>query len=202
MKLSSANFLTHIKALVTGGGRDSKGNTKLDSGFLVDSKNLIGDSVLATSVTRIAASDGFPILSAAATITALAAIGFTVPRDYDEASDILIVSFVANAGGATDTPTITLDPDKKTVGSASVQMTAFTGSSLTTAAVSATATRYTIVLTGNTLLRNQLVKFTLTTGAHTTDTVQLLDFRVTYASTLVSYHETDGTTPLRGNALR
>jgi hypothetical protein len=47
------------------------------------------------------------------------------------------------------------------------------------------------------------VKFTLTSGAHTTDALQVYAVRVSYRSTLVSYNETDGVRPGKdGNTLR
>jgi len=191
MKLSLNNFLYGIKQIVTG-------NTTTDGGFLRDTHNLIGESVLATSVTYIADGSGYPVLNAAASITAVAAIPFILPRDYDEAVDVFTVEVVAYMAGATDTPTLTLDPDKQVIGSASSQMAVSSGS-LTTAALSTTATKYTFSLSANGLLRDTLVKLTLTSGAHTTDALRVLSVRITYRSTLVSYNEfaSDRVTQLR-----
>lgn len=202
MQFDPLNFLSWIKTIVMGGGRDSGGRAKRDSGFLVDRSDMLGLAILPTGVTFIADSNGFPVLNAAASNTAVTTFGFQVPRDYDEATDQFEVVLVAHMDGATDTPTITIDPDKQIVGSAPTQMTIFTGGSLTSAALSATATAYSFNLTGNLLKRNQLVKVTVTSGAHTTDALQVLAIRATYRSTLVSYNETDGATVNTGTSLR
>lgn len=182
MKASENNFLTFLQGVVTG-----------DEGFFVDRNDLIGSSVLATSVTYIADGNGYPVLNAAAGITAVAAVGFVVPRDYDEHSDKLVVRFAAKMAGATDTPTLTLVAKKMTVGSAPATLTADEAdaslgtSDATTAALGTTAQTFEVVFTGQGLTRGQIVLLTLTSAAHATDALQLQQIGVSYRSTLVSY---------------
>lgn len=194
MNYGPSNFLAFVKQLVTGGGRMLDGVTaREDSGFLKDVNDLLGDGILPASVTYIADTNGYPVLNAAASITAVTTVPIMIPRDYDEATDSFNFYIVAHMAGATDTPTITIDPDSQVIGSASVQMAVPTGGSLTTAALSTTATKYSIDLRGNGLKRDQLVKVTITSGAHTTDALQVLAIGYDYRSTLVSYHESSGT---------
>jgi hypothetical protein len=57
MNFSPDNFLHHIKQLVTGGGRDSSGRPKVDSGFYRRAENIDLNSILATTaVTATAAT--------------------------------------------------------------------------------------------------------------------------------------------------
>lgn len=190
------NFLAHLKNLVMGGGRSAAGLPALDSGFLKDSDDLIGASVLAASVTRITDADGFPTLNAAAGITAVANIQLRVPRDYDENTDILVVRFSAKMGGATDVPTLTMAAKKRAVGGAAAAITPVSGSP--TAALSATAQQFELTFRGQALLRGQAVEFLITSGAHATDALQLQSFSYSYHSTLVSYNEFDSSNnPLR-----
>lgn len=190
------NFLTHIKNLVMGGGRDTNNNPANDSGYLVDGPDLLGNSILAASVTYIADSDGFVALNAAASITAIGVFNFTVPRDYDEATDILTIAFVAKMAGATDTPTITVAAKKRVTGGAAAAITPVSGSP--TAALSTTATGFELMFRGQGLLRGTMVEFTLTSAAHTTDALQLQKIRCHWHSCLVSYNAEDSS----GNTLR
>lgn len=188
MLFQPANFLTLIRFLVTGGGRNSTNGARDDGGFLVDTDNLIGTSVLATSVTRVTDSSGFPILSAAANITAVANVSILVPRDYDEATDELRVRLVAVMSSTNDTPTVTVTPKKRVTGSAAA---AFTTASQTTAALSPTPQAFELVWYGEGLKRGNLVELTLTSAAHGNDALQLQALQLSYRSTLVSYHDTD-----------
>lgn len=203
MKASLNNFLYFVKNIVMGGGLEKDNVTpRNDSGYKVDFASLIGDSVLAASVTRIADAEGFPVLNAAATITAVAAVLFEVPRDYDEATDELFVEFTAKMGGATDVPTLTLAVKTSVLATAAVTLTAST--SATTAALSATAQKFSLKYLTQGIKRGMRLGITITSGAHTTDAIQLQTLNVVYRSTLVSYNETDSASgkPETGNSLR
>jgi hypothetical protein len=195
MLFSPDNFLTHVRNLIMGGGRNSSGVPALDAGFVKDIE-FLANSVLATSVTRIADSEGFPILSAAASITAVAAVGFQVPRDYDEATDIIKFKFTAKMAGATDVPTLTAAAKRSVLATAATTLTAVSGTP--TAALSTTAQQFEIEYRGQGLTRGQRVEFTLTSGAHATDALLLQTLNASYHSTLVSYNELDSS----NNALR
>lgn len=188
MNFAPHNFLQFIKLIVMGGGRTAAGGPQGDSGFVVD-RELLGTSVLGTGVTRIADAEGFPILSTAATNTAVAVVGFTVPRDYDEMTDILKFRFTAKMGGATDTPTLTYAGKRSVLATAAVALVPVTASP--TAALAAAAKQFEVEYRGQGITRGQRVEFTLTSAAHATDALQLQELVASYHSTLVSYNELD-----------
>lgn len=193
MLFNPATFLTHVKNMVMGGGMKADLVTpKLDAGYLVDFNDMLDSSILATSVTYIADGSGYPVLNAAASITAVAAFSFQVPRDYDEATDELHLKVVAKMAGATDVPTLTLVAKNMVIGSAAGAITTQPTSQTPTAALSATAQKFTFKFVGRGLKRDNIVLFTLTSGAHTTDALQVQNLGVAYRSCLVSYHESDG----------
>lgn len=190
MKLSLNNFLYGIKQIVTGGGLEKDGITAVnDAGYLLDENDLLDAGTLPSGTTFTTDTNGFAILSVAATNTTVTSLGFWVPRDYDEATDELHVRFAANSAGATDTPTVTVTPKFQAVGGSS---TAFSPATQVSAALSATAQLFDFVWRKQGLKRDTFVVFTFTSGAHTTDALQVRSLGVTYRSTLVSYHETDG----------
>lgn len=213
MKFSPNNFLQNIKNIVTGGGFQKDGvNPTNDCGFKVDKNLLLDSGLLLTGTTYIADTDGYPIFSNAATNTAITTIPFFVPRDYDEATDEIIVRFVANMGGATDTPTVTVTAGQEILtatnaatykATAAITVTSVDAvAGAVSTALSATRTRHDAVIRNAGLKRDTLVFIKLTAGAHTTDTVQVAAIGITYRSTLVSYNETDGVNPSTGAQLR
>lgn len=193
MEFSASDFLTLVKFTVTGGGIDAQGRAKLDAGFLKDEVLLMDGSLLLSGTTYVADSAGFPVLSTAATNTTGPVISWTVPRDYDEKTDQVTLRFVANMGGASDTPTVTITPKTKVVGSAATTL-----ATQTTAALSATETLYTVTFNSPGLKRGNILLLTFTTGAHTTDVIQYRSIYASYRSCLVSYHQVDSS----GNDLR
>lgn len=194
MIFNPQTFLTHVKNTVMGGGMKADLVTpRSDAGYLVDNNNLLDSSILAASVTFIADGDGYPALNAAAGITAVAAFSFQVPRDYDEATDELHLKVVAKMAGATDVPTLTLVAKNRVIGAAAGAITTQPTTATPTAALSTTATKFTFKFVGRGLKRDNVVLFTLTSAAHATDALQVQNLGVAYRSTLVSYHESDGT---------
>jgi hypothetical protein len=201
VKFTPNNFLTLIKELIMGGGLMKDGVTpKNDAGFWVDRNDMLDTSVLATGVTYISDGNSFPVLNVAATNTGMFNILFWVPRDYDEATDELHLKFVAKMAGSTDTPTVTTTGKKAVIGSAPAALTLASGG--TTAALSTTATKFTVVVRGQGLKRDTLVEFTATSGAHGTDALQIQAIGVSYRSTLVSYNLTDTGNNKTGNNIR
>lgn len=202
MKLTLNNFFGAVKELVMGGGYAADGVTvRNDAGFLVDRNDFVGASVLAASVTRITASN-YPVLNAAAGITAVANFSFVVPRDYDEATDELHLNIVALMAGATDVPTLTIAARSMVTGAASGVITPVSGSP--TAALSTTAQKFDLLFRKQALKRDMILSFTVTSAAHATDALQVQELGVSYRSTLVSYNETDNANgkPNLGNRLR
>lgn len=214
MKLSPNNFLQNIKNLVTGGGFQKDGvNPTNDAGFKVDHNDFMGSALLVTNVTYIADGDGYPVVNISnAAGTVGTTIPFWVPRDYDEATDEIVFRVVANMGGATDTPTLTISGSKETLvttngstfnATAALTITSVDGvAGAVSTALSATRTRHDAIIRGGGLKRDTLVFLKIVTGAHTTDAIQIAALGVVYRSTLVSYNETDGINPSVGSSLR
>lgn len=169
---------------MTGGGRDPAGSPLLDSGFLKDWPVAAG--TLPAGTTRTVDSNGFVIYSVAAAGTGGPVFQFMIPRDYDEATDTFAFNIIAKSAGATDTPTITVTPKK--IDGISGAATAITAQ--TTAATSATYQKFELDFKSNSLKRDSIVEFTITSSAHTTDALQIIvEPYIVYRSTLVSYHE-------------
>jgi hypothetical protein len=66
LKLSVSNFLTHIKALVTGGGRDSNGEPQIDCGYLTRLEG-VGLESLAPSAAVTATAGALTVTDGAGT---------------------------------------------------------------------------------------------------------------------------------------
>lgn len=94
MILSAVNFLTHIKNLVTGGGRRSDGSARHDAGFMKEVPYPLGAIDSGSSIAAYETHDR--VLFVEETVDVVGYIHFTVPRDYDEATDILTLRFLAN----------------------------------------------------------------------------------------------------------
>jgi len=218
MNLTPHTFLTHIKALITGGGRDSAGNPKVDSGFFVDRPIPLGAFDLNTAINY----DGSEAGAAVATLSGayLAAdetnarvikvddgtdsvghLTFPVPRDYDEATDTLRVRVLASQLLQSTDDDVELDSEVyvKTAGTA-------LGSDLNPTApgtvLSTTEQWIEFDLSGNSLVRDSVVNFELiTNGANDTDGEEVLihAVEISYRSCLVSY---DDEADAEGNDLR
>lgn len=248
MLMNPYTFLTFIKEVVTGGGRDANGNSKLDSGFLVDAPLSLADvrpeaivsltdnttgtandtlealtsgTVYATDVAAIrnnfadlaakvntlisamkgtAAETNLRVLSAPANTTAVGSIEFTVPRDYDEATDIAALRMLVASAGATDTPALTLNVYRKRAGAniATLAAAVAMSSRFGVTALSATARIAEFALSGLGLLRDDVVIIQIVSAAHTTDAVLVYSVTPVYRSCLVSYNREDTS----NNALR
>lgn len=185
MKFSLNNFLYAIKQIVTGGGfAVNSGNTltSADGGFNQDYNLGLNSGVPASSTVTYTTSSNVPVLQAAAATTTVGTFGFLVPRDYDQATDKLIVRILAKMAGATDAPTLTVAPKVNPLGVAQT-----TPASVVSAALSTTERAFEFNLSGNGLARDAIVSFTLTAGAHTTDALLIYAIEVVYASCIVSY---------------
>lgn len=243
MKLSAANFLTHIKALVTGGGRKSDGTPEIDAGFLKRAEGVGINSVRPATITALtynlvagtannalqALADGTTwandvaavrnnfadlaakleevrallagtadetnakVLKVEEAVDTVGTIVWTVPRDYDEATDQLTVRVLASQLASSTDNDVQLDSSTyiKTAGTA-------LGSDVSPVAPSTvldTEEKWVeFDLGGLGLSRDDVVNFVLkTNGANDTDTEEVLihDIEFVYRSCLVSYHELD-----------
>lgn len=241
MLMNPFTFLTHIKELVTGGGRDANGNAKTGSGYLKDQPSSLSDvkpdsivsltdnttgtasdtlaalasgTVYATDVGAIrsnfaslaakvnsvlaalqgtAVETNLRVLSAPASTTAVGSVEFTVPRDYDEETDIAAFRLMAAMAGATDTPALTLNIYRKRAGSniatlaTAVPMSAAFGAT----ALSSAAQMAQFALTGLGLKRDDVLTIHIVSGAHTTDALWVYSAYPIFRTTLVSFFSED-----------
>jgi hypothetical protein len=213
------NFLTELKAIVMGGGLNDAGHPYNDAGFLRDIliplSALDLNTTLTVDTSDAGASDD-AVLYGGAYLTAdetnarvvkveettddIAHLTFPVPRDYDEATDVMKVRVLASMISVSTDDDVELDSEiyVKTAGSA-------LGSDLDVTkpgtVLSTTAQWLEFDLTGNDLERDDVVNFQLiTNGGNDTDGEEVLihAVQVVYRSTLVSYNRSDAS----GNALR
>lgn len=136
---------------------------------------------------------------------AVGIIPYTIPRDYDEASDSLVLRVYANLANADASITLTGTPTIQALGGSAVAGTAVTATKpFGTAAAPLTTTEavYTITLSKLGLVRDSLLAVSLALVGTTTGNTYVYDVEITYDSTLVSYNETDGTSEQTGNPLR
>lgn len=166
MKLSTNNFLTVVKQLVTGGGYMSNGETAHnDAGFFVDKS--VGHTV------TLAATDVTPVEHS-----------FVVPLDYDQATPSLSLIVNSNAGGASDTPTITATVVRRRAGVANVTLV----NAVVVGSVDSQTLAVDVVdLSDAALLPGDVIDAAFTVGAHATDAVTIHSSVARYRSTLVAY---------------
>lgn len=208
MQFDQVNFLTLLKGLVTGGGRHTDGSGFADSGYLRDIVIPLSAVDLETTViydgsessTALATFGGAwitadetnaRVVKVEESIDTIGHLSFPIPRDYDEATDILKVRVLASMIAVSTDTDVELDMKAyvKTAGSA-------LGSDLNPTApgtvLSTTEQWLEFDLGGNSLTRDDVPTITLiTNGANDTDGEEILIHAVqlTYASTLVSYDE-------------
>lgn len=208
MLFDPSNFLTHVRSLVTGGGRKTDGSPYLDSGFVVDVPVQLGAVDLRTVINY----DGSEAGAAIATLSgsylaanetnarvirvdagtdAIGTLTFPIPRDYDEATDELKVQVHASM------VTLSTDDDVQLDSSTFIKKpSTVLGPDISPAAPSTLLTVAGVTidfdLSGNGLERQDIVNFNLlTNGANDTTGEEVLihGLQFSYRSTLVSYNE-------------
>lgn len=184
-----------------------------DSGFNQDYALSLGDAALATSTVLVTDSAGFRALSTAASHNTVATWEFIVPRDYDQQSDKFLVRIAASMNGNTDSPTLTLiastllpagvlnygvNPPtlnstitvvagSTVIGSTATAYNSTTGVFTYGSTLSSTQQVFEFPMTGMGLFRDKQVALVLSTGAHTTNAVQVYAVEVVYNSCLVAF---------------
>jgi hypothetical protein len=200
------------KQIVTGGGRNDSGATIHDSGFWRDVVVPLSAFDLNTTLT-VDTSDGGaaddPVLYDGAYLAAdetnarvikveeatdsVGHLTFPVPRDYDEATDVMKIRVLASQLTQSTDDDVELDSEVylKTAGSA-------LGSDLDLTApgtvLSTTEQWIEFELTGEGLVRDEVINFELiTNGANDTDGEEVLihAIEISYRSCLVSYDKAD-----------
>jgi hypothetical protein len=228
MRFTPDNFLYMIKQLVTGANadpiEDSGTAQAADGGIWRDNVGSLGDIVnlgahTTTSTFSTAANDPantISVLTTAATFAAatIGHLSFFVPRDYDEASDRLVLRLNIQSTSASDvTQGVIGTPTVKPIGAAGVTGTPVTATlpfSITTYTVNGlTSNIAEIVFQGLGLKRDTIIDTMLAySGGAPVGNLQLYGYEFSYYSTIVSYNEDDstdapgGTLPGFGNPLR
>lgn len=202
MKFSANNFLKTAREIVTGGDAyPVNGDRAADGGYWNDNWDYLNNIILSTGATLTTDANNVPIVSIAAATTAVGALSFVIPRDYDETTDALRATFIMNAAGATDTPFVGLIPSitRASTGSTTAGTIVFlnratttqtgldTFATVSTSTVNTTAQLFEATLAGNGLHRNDILSFEISTGAHGTNAVQIYGIGFTYQTDLVSY---------------
>lgn len=196
MLFDPSNFLTVVKFLVTGGGRNSAGVAANDAGFSVvrplnppsDLRTVAGLTLTAATAPTVVnvETNGLAIVGAAGTLV-LGSFVFQIPKDYDEATDELKINLLAGMAASADTPTVTATMYNKRAATALSANLAPVAS----AALSNVVGWRTIDASGKSLRAGDTVTINLVIGAHATDAATLYAAEVSYRSTLVSYNLTD-----------
>lgn len=191
MKLSLNNFLYGLRQIVVGGGRYDDGSPKNDSGFVRDVFLPLSAIEPGSNVALAADETNARVLEVTLANDVVGYLTFPVPRDYDEATDVLKVAVLASQKTVSTDDDVELDSETyvKTAGSA-------LGSDVSPAApgtvLSTTEQWVEFDLSGNNLVRDQVVNHkVLTNGGNDTSGEEVLihAVKVSYRSTLVSYDE-------------
>lgn len=189
MKLSLNNFLSQIKNIVTG-----------DAGIATDNFRPAESLGLGGSATRVATSNSQPLDAVSlAAANQHALLTLRIPRDYDEFSDKLILTFVARLESGTSADLHITAASKVVVEgtvAAPAALTGFVAPALQTLTLS-TPVKLAVDLTGKGFKRGDIVTVKLNCDAVVgVGIAHVLGANVHYNSTIVSYNEEDSTKAL------
>ena len=192
MLMDPGNILMLLKQIVTGGGKLASGEPHNDAGFLVDKS--VSPSAMATTGTRATAENGVPadviVLDLAAED---AIVNFTVPRDYDELTDTLKVSFLVAHVSGTSVAVNVSAVSKGSPTSVVAALTGFVAGASTVIDAAFSIGEITVDLSDLGLVRNDNVNVNLAAGAVVSlGVIHVLGSRIEHRSCLVSYNETSG----------
>lgn len=217
MIFNADNFLEALKNIVVGKSVGvGSGAIPADGGFNQDAPIALGDLTLGSTTVSNTDAAGLRILQTSVSSTngstnSFGTFGFTIPRDYDQNTDKLIIRVAAASNGNTDTPTITattstllyagtMKSDGVTLNTSSTLVAGSTvGGSTVTAITNGVVTTsstlsnvpaiYEFPMSGLGLIRDTSLVVTLTTGLHNTDKVNLYAIQIVYASCIVGFAE-------------
>lgn len=137
------------------------------------------------------------LVTASGTNPTVATVSFPIPRDYDEASDQLALRLLmklANADASiTVTGTATVLPIATGTASAKTVVTGKAPFQTSNLSLSQTEQVFDINLSGYGLKRDDVISIVVALAGTTTGNTYLYGVERTYASTIVSYNETDAT---------
>lgn len=193
MVFNAHTFLTHIKSIVTGGGRDSNGTPVNDSGFLRSVSIPLSSVEPGTNVALAADETNARVLKVTlANDTVFHGVA-PVPSDYDEATDDLFVRVLASQATQSVDTDVELDSEfyVKTAGSA---LSADKDPTAPGTILSTTEQWIEFDLSQNGITRDDTLTFKLiTNGANDSLSEEVLihAVEIRYRSTFVSYDEFD-----------
>lgn len=167
-----------------------------------------GQASLALAVNRSTGttqSSKIPtFIVAAGTNASIGVVSFPIPRDYDEASDVLALKIFVSLASADAAITTTATPTKLTPSGTLTTSAATTGKlefTPTAAALSTTQQEVIFSFSGLGLVRDGLLAATLALVGTTTGNTNIVGLEWIYESTIVSYHDTTNFAET-GNPLR
>jgi len=196
MKLTSNNYLTAIQTVITGNSAPNTLTPLLHDntgGYFRDTDNFLNDIAPNTGTSYAIDSVGFPIISTQPAATYIGAYSFVVPRDYDQQTDYLRLRLMLKMNGATDTPSISTGVSTFAIGSttptffSTVVGVSGTYSSTASSTLSQTLQEFEFDVPQAALVSNEVVVFSLSTSAHTTNSVYIYGASATYPSCTVAY---------------
>ena len=143
-----------------------------------------------TEPSRESLETNFEGLRVSASQTTLGDLTFLVPSDYNQDQDRLYVKFLVKSSGNTDTPTIDATLFRKRAGAALSSDLNPTISAAIPNNTAGAALR-TIVVENQDLNPGDALTFVFTTGAHTTDSVDVYAVKVEYFGDADAFNEID-----------
>lgn len=187
MSMNPGNFLQKLEAVVTGNGikRTIPG---LDINSIRDADGTI--LTAATEPSREALETSFIGLVVSSSQTDLGTLSFAVPRDYDATVDKLRIRFLVNSGGTTDEPILDAAIYVKKPGTALSSDLNPTASAAIPKTSSTTGAAWReIKVEGEGLEPGDALTCVFSTGAHTSDAVNVYAVEVAYIGDIVYYEE-------------
>ena len=189
MGLNGGTVLQEFNTIVTG-----KGFKRVLPGLGINSlTEADGDKLDNGSTPPMAAGETSGLVVAVAASTTFAgAFNFVIPEDYDESNDYLRIRVLAVMGGTTNsTVGLTATAYRKRASAALSSDLAPTAPTGDIPISTSYASWLEFTLDSNTLQGGDVIHFTLSTEAHTTDTVDISALEVVYKSDLVYFTKAD-----------
>ena len=187
--MNPGNFLAKLESVVTG-----RGIKRVIGGVDINSIRDADGTILtaATEPSREALETSFIGLVVSSSQTDLGTLTFTVPRDYDATVDKMRIRFLVNSGGTTDAPILDAAIYCKKPGvalSADLNPTASAAIPKTSATTGAAWRE--IVVGGEGLEPGDALTCVFSTGAHTSDAVNIYALEVAYIGDIAYFEESE-----------
>jgi hypothetical protein len=218
MRFTPDNFLYMLKQLVCGANvatDSASGSAKAyDGGFKKEENFPLGAVSLSSGTvtfSTLVSTSGVQVLTTSDAQANLCIFSFPIPRDYDEASDVLAIRVnlkdSAADSGVTLTGAFTIQPPGGAIGTQGSAISATLPFGTAAANLSTSYQVLEIPFSGNGLKRDSVVGVELAVAGTVTGNILTTFIEYLYDSTLVSYNYsdatgTDGNLQAEGNLLR